>query len=74
LIPTEAVAEQKFDLVVDGSLVELKAIHDILPNHKAQSLSYVKPLDAPLGRVFNVHEIKLVDRISREILPGAKKP
>jgi GxxExxY protein len=64
----------KFDLLVDGCLlVELKAIQDVVPIHKAQLLSYMKLLDVPLGLLCNFHEIKLVDGISRLILPGANK-
>ena len=65
----------KFDLLADGCLlVELKAIQDVLPIHKAQLLSYMKLLHVPLGLLFNFHEVKLVDGISRLILPGANKP
>jgi GxxExxY protein len=65
----------RFDLLVDGCLlVELKAIQDVLPIHKAQLLSYMKLLNVPLGLLFNFHEVKLVDGISRLILPGANKP
>jgi len=64
----------KFDLLVEGCLlIELKAINDILPIHKAQLLSYMKLLDVPLGLLFNFHEVTLVDGISRLILPGANK-
>ena len=31
-------------------------------------------LDAPLGPLINFHVVKLVDGISRLILPGANKP
>ena len=65
----------KFDLLADGCLlVELKAIQDVLPIHKAQLLSYMKLLKLPLGLLFNFHEVKLVDGISRLILPSANKP
>jgi GxxExxY protein len=65
----------KFDLLADGCLlVELKATRDVLPIHKAQLLSYMKLLDVPLGLVFNFHEVKLIDGISRLVLPGANKP
>ena len=37
-------------------------------------LSYMKLLNVPLGLLFNFHEVKLVDGISRLILPGANKP
>jgi GxxExxY protein len=64
----------KFDLLVDGCLlVELKAIQDVLPIHKAQLLSYMKLLDAPLGLLFNFHEVNLVVGISWLIFAGANK-
>ena len=60
----------RFDLLVDGCLlVELKAIQDVLPIHKAQLLSYMKLLNVSLGLLFNFHDVKLVDGISRLILP-----
>src|SRR5271167_4592741 len=65
----------KFDLLVDGCLLlELKAVQDVLPIHKAQLLSYMKLLDVPLGLLLNFHEIRLVDGLSRMILPGANQP
>jgi GxxExxY protein len=65
----------KFDLLVDGCLLlELKAVQDVLPIHKAQLLSYMRLLDVPLGLLFNFHEIRLVDGLSRLILPGANQP
>jgi GxxExxY protein len=65
----------KFDLFADGCLlVELKAIRDVLPIHRAQLLSYMKILNVPLGLLLNFHEIKLVDGISRLVLPGANTP
>ena len=61
-----------FDLLVESCLlVEIKAVQDVVPIHKAQLLSYMKLLNIPLGLLFNFHEIKLVDGISRLILPGA---
>jgi GxxExxY protein len=60
------------DIYVDDCLVlELKAIERVLPIHKAQLLSYIKLLDAPLGLIINFHEARLVDGIHRLILPGA---
>ena len=62
----------KFDLLVDGCLiVEVKAVESVHPIHKAQLLSYMKLLDIPLGLIVNFNEQKLVDGISRLILPGA---
>ena len=64
--------ELRFDLLVDGVLLlELKAVQDLLPIHKAKLLSYMKLLNMPLGLLMNFHEMKLVDGISRMILPGA---
>jgi GxxExxY protein len=64
----------KFDLLVDGCLLlELKAVQGVLPIHKAQLLSYMKLLDVPLGLLFNFHEIRLIDGLSRLILPGANQ-
>jgi GxxExxY protein len=45
----------RFDLLIDGCLlVELKAVQDVLPIHKAPLLSYMKLLDVPLGLMFNL--------------------
>jgi GxxExxY protein len=65
----------KCDLLIDGSLiVELKAVQEVLPIHKAQLLSYMKLLNVPLGLLFNFHEVTLVDGISRLVLPAANRP
>ncbi len=65
----------KFDLLADDCLlVEIKAIRDVLPIHKAQLFSYMKLLDVPIGLLFNFHEVKLTDGISRLVLPGSNKP
>ena len=65
----------RFDLLIDGCLlVELKAVNAVLPIHKAQLLSYMRLLSVPLGLLFNFHEVKVVDGISRLILPGANRP
>jgi hypothetical protein len=41
--------------------------------HKAQLLSYMKLLDAPIGLLMNFHNEKLVDGVSRMILKGSDK-
>ena len=65
----------RFDVLVENcSLLELKCAQEILPIHKAQLLSYMKLLDIPLGLIINFHEVKLVDGISRLVLPGANQP
>ena len=62
----------RFDVLVDECLlVELKAVQEVLPIHKAQLLSYMKLLNVPLGLIINFHELKLVDGVSRLILPRA---
>ena len=48
-----------------------KAVEKVLPVHKAQLMSYMKLMDAPVGLLINFHEQRLVDGISRMILPGA---
>lgn len=56
-------------LVEDCLLVEIKAVREVLPVPKAQVLSYMKLLDVPLGLIVNFHELRLVDGVSRLILP-----
>lgn len=48
----------KLDVYVDTCLIlELKAVQKVLPEHKAQLLSYMKLLDAPVGLIINFHEM-----------------
>jgi GxxExxY protein len=62
----------RFDVLVDGCLlVEVKAVEQVLPVHKAIAMSYMKLLNVPLGLILNFHEVKLTDGINRLILPGA---
>jgi len=65
----------RLDVYVDRCLiVENKVVEKILPIHKAQLLSYMKLLNAPLGLLINYHEPMLKDGIVRLILPGADRP
>ena len=65
----------RLDVYVEQCLiVENKAVEKILPIHKAQLLSYMKLLNAPLGLLINYHEPMLKDGIVRLILPGADQP
>ena len=65
----------RFDILVeDCVLVEVKAVEKVPPISKAQLLSYMNLMDVPIGLVINFHELKLVDGISRLILPGANSP
>ena len=62
----------RLDLYVDDCLlVELKAVQTVLPIHKAQLLSYMKLVDAPIGLLINFHELSLKDEIHRFLLPGS---
>jgi GxxExxY protein len=62
----------RFDLLVDQCvLLELKSVEKVLPIHKAQLLSYMKLLNVPVGLLINFNEARLVDGVSRLILPGA---
>jgi GxxExxY protein len=64
----------RFDVLVEESvLVEVKAVQEILPIHKAQLLSYMKLLNVPVGLLINFHEIKLSDGVYRMLLPGANR-
>lgn len=66
--------ELQFDLLVSGALlVEIKAVQEIHPVHKAQLMSYMKLLDVPVGLLMNFHQIMLIDGVSRLILPGANQ-
>jgi GxxExxY protein len=66
--------ELRFDLLVEECLlVELKAVQEVPPINKAQLLSYMKLLNIPIGLLMNFHEVKLVDGISRLILPGVNR-
>lgn len=58
-------------LVEDCLLVELKAVAEVSQFHKAQLLTYMKLLDILLGLLINFHELKLIDGLSRMMLPGA---
>jgi len=64
----------RFDILVEGSLlIEAKSVAKVLPIHKAQLLSYMKLLNVPVGLLLNFNEIKLVDRVHRQILLGANR-
>lgn len=62
----------RFDILVEQCiLVEIKAVENVLPVHKAQLLSYMKLLDVPIGLLINFNVLKLTDGVSRLILSGA---
>lgn len=56
------------DLIVNDILIlELKAVEQVLPVHKAQLLSYLKLADKKLGLLLNFHVTKMADGINRII-------
>jgi len=62
------------DLLVEACvLLEVKAVKEVLPIHKAQLLSYMKLMNIPLGLIINFHELKLIDGVHRLMLPGANR-
>ena len=64
----------RLDVLVEGCvLVEAKAVERILPVHKAQVLSYMKLLDVPVGLLINFNAPRLIDGISRLILPQVNR-
>jgi len=65
-------APLRLDLLVEGCLVvECKVVETVLPVHKAQLLSYLKLVDAPVGLLLNFNEVLLKEGIHRLILKGA---
>jgi GxxExxY protein len=54
-------------LVNDSIILELKAVDQILPVHRAQLLSYLRLTGKPLGLVINFHVPKLVEGVCRMI-------
>jgi GxxExxY protein len=54
-------------LVNDRIVLELKAVDQILPVHRAQRLSYLRLMDKPLGLLINFHVPKLVEGVRRMV-------
>lgn len=62
----------KMDFLINKCLVvELKAVETVLPVHKAQVLSYMKLINAPLGLLINFHELYLKNGVHRLILQSS---
>jgi len=79
LVPVEykgAVFEEllRLDILTDECLLlELKAVENILPIHKAKLLTYMKLMNIPIGLIINFNEMILKNGIFRMILPGANR-
>jgi GxxExxY protein len=58
----------RMDFVVENKVVvELKAVTEVVPVHKAQLLSYLKLGKYPVGLLINFHSYFLKDGITRMI-------
>ena len=65
----------RLDVYAEGCLiVENKVVEKILPVHRAQLLSYMRLLNAPIGLLFNFNEPVLKQSMARLILDGADSP
>jgi len=54
------------DVVVDQKLlIELKAVEQLLPIHKAQVITYLKLMHLPLGLMINFNEVLIKNGIHR---------
>ncbi len=54
------------DVVIGGKLlIELKAVEQVIPVHKAQVITYLKILKLPLGLLINFNEVLIRDGIQR---------
>jgi GxxExxY protein len=55
-------------LVAKIAIVEVKAVENILPIHRAQVLSYLRPTKIRVGLLLNFNVRRMVDGINRLIL------
>jgi GxxExxY protein len=63
------------DVYAEGCvIVENKVVEKILPVHRAQLLSYMRLLNAPIGLIFNFHEATIKTGMARIILKGSDQP
>ena len=62
------IGKGRLDFFVNNVLVvELKAVENLVPKHKAQVISYLKMTKQPLGLLINFNETLLKDGIQRII-------
>ena len=63
------VGQSKLDFLIDGSLVlELKAVENLLPIHKAQVISYLKTTSCQLGLLINFNVRIVKEGVQRVVL------
>jgi len=59
----------RLDLVIDDTvLVELKAVDQVLPIHRAQVLTYLKLSGLKVGLLLNFNSVRLKDGIERFVM------
>ena len=63
--------QYRVDFVVEKSiLLELKSVEQVLPVHKAQTITYVKLLQLDQGLLINFNVVRLVDGITSVLGDG----
>ena len=65
--------DYRLDLLVEGVVVEVKAIDTLVPIHQAQLLTYLRLAGLPVGLVINFNVDQLVKGIKRVINPRANE-
>jgi GxxExxY protein len=61
-------SEYKLDLFVEGAvIVELKAVEELLPIHKAQLLTYLKASNTHVGLLINFNVPVLINGLKRMV-------
>ena len=64
----EMIGDKRLDFIIDGKLIlELKAVEQIAPVHKAQVLTYLKITGLKLGLLINFNVPLLKDGVIRII-------
>ena len=59
-------------LLDDRLLIELKAVEQLVPLHKAQMITYLKVLGLPLGMLINFNEVLIKHGIHRVLNLGLR--
>jgi GxxExxY protein len=64
----------RLDLVVEGCVVvEIKAVAALAPVHQAQTLTYMRIADCPVGLLINFNVPRLLDGVRRLLNPAASR-
>ena len=66
-------ASCRLDLVVEGVVVvEIKSVAALNAVHQAQTLTYMRITDCPVGLLINFYVPRLIDGVQRLVNPGAR--